>query len=73
MYMYHKNRMRFLLKNNFGLDLLRVLREEARWLSGNAPWDHFKPLAHAYGETVLNLPEIWKTRRQSKRQDAARG
>lgn len=67
MFMYHRNRMRFLLKNNFGLDLIRVLREEARWLSGNAPWDHFRPLAHAYGDTVLSLPEILKTRRKEAR------
>lgn len=66
MFMYHRNRMRFLLKNNFGLDLLRVLREEARWLSGNAPWDHLRPLAHAYGDTVVSLPEILKTRRKDK-------
>ncbi len=67
MFMYHRNRMRFLLKNNFGLDLLRVLREEARWLSGNSPWDHLRPLAQAYGDTVLSLPEILTTRRKDQR------
>jgi len=56
--MYHRNRMRFLLKNRRLGQWPGVVRAEARWLAQNTPWDSLWPCALAYGWAGLQAVEI---------------
>lgn len=65
--MYHRNRVRFLLRNNRGLDLLRALRCEARWLVNFPHWDKYWAVAQAYAWGALQWPEIREQQRKEDR------
>lgn len=67
-YLYHKNRVRFLLKN-FSWEFLlnRALPMEQRWLGMIAPWEQAVPLNKAYLANILNLPRTMLARRRSSR------
>lgn len=50
---YHRNRLRFVLKNWKGRKLLGALKAEARWLADNRPYDQIWPLGLAYAQILL--------------------
>jgi GT2 family glycosyltransferase len=56
--MYHRNRIRFLLKNRPLRGWPRIARAEARWMAQHAPWDSLWPCALAYGWGAVNAVEI---------------
>ncbi len=56
--MYHRNRVRFLLKNRRLRQWPRVIAEEARWMAGHAPWDSLWPCALAYAWGAFQAIEI---------------
>jgi GT2 family glycosyltransferase len=71
-YLYHKNRIRFMLKNyswRFLLD--RALPFEQRWLSMIEPEEQAIPLNKAYLVNILNLPRTLAARRSADRLLAA--
>ncbi|MEQ8822562.1 MAG: glycosyltransferase family 2 protein [Sumerlaeia bacterium] len=61
---YHRNRMRYLLKNRDRRGLLRAARGEARWWLRHRPWDNLWPCLKAYGYTAVHCPGIWRDRRR---------
>jgi len=63
-YKYHKNRLRFILKNFNGREILRALKYEAMWLLRHRPFDNLLPLLRAYAVNFYNLPQTLKARRQ---------
>ncbi|MCB2155479.1 glycosyltransferase family 2 protein [bacterium] len=66
--MYNRNRWRYLLKNRRGLDLLRAIRAEGRWIAQNAPWDNLWSCARAYAWAAIQWREIQAAvRREGKR------
>ena len=62
--MYNRNRWRYLLKNRRGLDLLRAIRAEGRWIAQNGPWDNFWSCARAYAWAAIQWREIRGTVRR---------
>lgn len=71
-YLYHKNRVRFLLKNyswRFLLD--RSLPLEERWLGWIKPEEEAVPLNKAYLVNIANLPRTLLARRRLERAVAA--
>lgn len=56
--MYHKNRVRFLLKNRSLGAWPGILRAEARWMVGHTPWDSLWPCALAYSWGAVQAVEI---------------
>ncbi|MBU4241584.1 MAG: glycosyltransferase family 2 protein [Actinobacteria bacterium] len=56
-YLYHRSRIRFLLKN-FSLEFLmkRALPMEKRWLAMRAPEEHAMPIIKAYLANLAMLP-----------------
>jgi GT2 family glycosyltransferase len=67
-YLYHKNRVRFLLKNyswRFLLD--RALPMEQRWIGMITPWEQVVPLNKAYLVNFANLPRTLLARRRMER------
>ncbi len=70
-YLYHRNRIRFMLKNYSWRFLLeRALPMEERWLTMIEPWEQAVPLNHGYFINILNLPLTlaarWKMERELK-------
>jgi GT2 family glycosyltransferase len=67
-YLYHKNRVRFMLKN-FPWDFLleKALPMEQRWLGMIQPWEQAVPLNRAYLANVANLPRTLAARRKVRR------
>lgn len=61
---YHRNRVRYLLKNRRGRDLLRALRAEARWMAQHRPWDNLWPCALAWGWAPFQIADILRTRKR---------
>jgi GT2 family glycosyltransferase len=71
-YLYHRNRIRFMLKNyswRFLLD--RALPFEQRWLSMVEPEEQAIPLNKAYLINILNLPLTLLARRRADKKLAA--
>lgn len=64
--MYHRNRVRYLLKNNHWWQWPRVLRVEAKWMAQHAPWDQLWPCAQAYAWGGLQAVEIGTRRMQGE-------
>ena len=67
-YLYHKNRIRFMLKNyswRFLLD--RALPMEERWLDIITPWEQAIPLNKGYLANIVNLPRTLMARRRMER------
>ncbi|TAK34032.1 MAG: glycosyltransferase family 2 protein [Chloroflexota bacterium] len=64
-YFYHKNRLRFVLKNySIGQIVGGFLPHELRWLLGHCPPNQVRPLARAYLHNAVFLPRTlicrWK-------------
>jgi GT2 family glycosyltransferase len=63
---YHRNRLRFLIKNRRWHEWPRVLRAEARWIMTGARWDQFLPCTMAYAWApfhaidVLSMPRRYR-------------
>jgi GT2 family glycosyltransferase len=55
---YHRNRIRFLLKNTRGGGWLQSLRAEARWIIDGARWDQFLPCAFAYAWAPFHVIDL---------------
>ena len=67
-YLYHKNRIRFLLKNfSWSFLLNRSLPMEEAWLGMIEAWEQAVPLNKAYLVNLLNLPKILLARRRLER------
>jgi GT2 family glycosyltransferase len=67
-YLYHRNRIRFMLKNyswRFLLD--RALPMEERWLDLITPWEQAVPLNKGYLVNIANLPRTLLARRRMER------
>jgi len=62
--MYNRNRIRFMLKHHTGMNLIRAIRHEARWLVGHHPWDNLWSLALAYGWGLIQWREIERVARR---------
>lgn len=71
LYKYHKNRIRFCLKNFAWPELARAAKSEGRWLVKHRPRETFIPLLGAYAINLAKLPETiaarWRNFRQLKR------
>ena len=67
-YLYHKNRIRFVLKN-FPWDFLldKALPMEQRWLGMIEPWEQAIPLNQAYAVNLARLPWTLAARRRVTR------
>jgi GT2 family glycosyltransferase len=64
-YLYHRNRIRFLLKNYSWRFLLnRALPMEERWLGMIVPWEQAVPLNKGYLVNIMNLPRTLLARRR---------
>lgn len=67
-YLYHKNRVRFMLKNYSWRFLLeRAFPMEERWLSMIEPWEQAVPLNKAYVLNIVRLPLTLLARRRMER------
>ncbi|CAN5451299.1 hypothetical protein BH09SUM1_BH09SUM1_06320 [soil metagenome] len=55
---YHRNRIRYLIKNRRVMEWGRTFRAEARWMAINAPWDHLWACALAYAWAPFQLAEV---------------
>lgn len=55
---YHRNRIRYLLKNRSVWGWLLAIRAEARWMVENHPWQHLWPCALAYAWVPFQLADI---------------
>ena len=67
-YLYHKNRIRFLLKNfSWSFLLNRSLPMEERWLGMIEAWEQAVPLNKAYLVNLASLPKILLARRRLER------
>lgn len=67
-YLYHRNRVRYMLKNySLGFLLNRTLPFEARWLEIVPPEEKGRPLEKAYLANILNLPLIVLSRLRMER------
>jgi GT2 family glycosyltransferase len=67
-YLYHKNRIRFLLKNfSWSFLLNRSLPMEERWLGMIEAWEQAVPLNKAYLVNLASLPRILLARRKLER------
>lgn len=65
--MYHRNRVRFLLKNRGPAQWPRVLLSEARWMARHAPWSSLWPCALAYAWGAFQAIEIVARRAEGER------
>ncbi len=67
-YLYHRNRIRFLLKNYSWRFLLeRALPMEERWLEMIEPWEQAVPLNKAYVLNIVRLPLTLAARSRMER------
>jgi GT2 family glycosyltransferase len=64
---YHRNRIRFLLKNRTLGQWPRVLRAEARWIMTGARWDQFIPCVLAWSSAPFQWLEIRASLRRGRR------
>lgn len=56
-YLYHRNRLRFVVRNYAVGDLLRTFAPaEWRWMRQSLPPEQRRPLLHAYATNVVRLP-----------------
>lgn len=62
---YHRNRLRFMIKNFSAEELRRAMRQEAKWLIGHRPWDVALPLLRAYGHCLLRAPRLYRARKEN--------
>jgi hypothetical protein len=64
---YHRNRIRFLLKNRTLGQWPRVLRAEARWIMTGARWDQYIPCVLAWSSAPFQWLEIRASLRRGRR------
>ena len=66
-YKYHKNRLRFILKNYTLLQLLKLfIPYEIKWIKDDRPVDQIKPLIKAYMVNLIWLPKTLLDRWRAK-------
>jgi GT2 family glycosyltransferase len=61
---YHRNRLRFIIRNFDRGQLRRAMRRECSWLIRHRPWGDFAPLLLAYGRALLGIVPLWRARRR---------
>ncbi|MEO8376163.1 MAG: glycosyltransferase family 2 protein [Candidatus Sumerlaeota bacterium] len=59
---YHRNRVRFLLKNRRLRGWLAALRAEVRWIVRHRPWDQLWPCALAYAWAPVHVADVLRER-----------
>ncbi len=59
LFKYHKNRLRFLLKNKSFFQLIKSAKHEIKWLVKNRPKDVYIPLLKSYLAISLQIPSIF--------------
>lgn len=64
---YHRNRLRYVIKNFDAPQLRRAARREIGWLVRAHPWDCYIPVALAYAHALWRLPELLRARRETLR------
>ncbi len=64
--LYHRNRIRYLLKNRRIRGLARAMASEARWIVGHTPWDQFWPLALAYAWAPFHASDVFRHHRRRR-------
>lgn len=64
--LYHRNRMRYLLKNRGLRGWLRAIRGEARWMARHTPWDNLWPCALAYAWTPFQVADLLSRARERR-------
>ncbi len=57
--LYHRNRLRFLLKNRTPREWPGILRAEAQWLVRHRPWDNLWPCALAWAAAPGHLLDVY--------------
>jgi len=63
---YHRNRIRYLMKNRRLIDWPRTLRAEVRWLLHNRPWGALWPCAKAWGASPVQMIDFARARRRAR-------
>ena len=61
---YHRNRIRYLLRNRRPMEWPGVLRAEARWMAQHRPWDNLWPCALAYAWAPLHAMDLLRSGRR---------
>ncbi len=64
---YHRNRIRYLIKNRTLFGLLRAMRHEVRWIMEHHPWEHLWPCALAYAWVPFQVADVLRQRRHATR------
>ncbi|HMX61503.1 MAG TPA: glycosyltransferase family 2 protein [Candidatus Sumerlaeota bacterium] len=59
---YHRNRVRFLLKNRRLRGWIAALRAEVRWFVQHRPWDQLWPCALAYAWAPVHVADVLRER-----------
>lgn len=63
---YHRNRIRYLMKNRRLGDWPRTLRAEVRWLLHNRPWGDLWPCAKAWAASPLQMVDLARARGRAR-------
>lgn len=66
LFKYHKNRLRFLLKNKSIIEVFKALKYEIKWLYNNRPSDTYLPLLKSYFAILPQITEIISYRLKNK-------
>lgn len=70
---YHRNRIRFLIKNRRLGEWPATLRAEVRWLLRNRPWRDIWPCAKAWGASPLQVIDLAFARGRAQSHLSGRG
>lgn len=65
--LYHRNRVRYLVKNRRLWEWPGTLRAELRWLMENRPWDQLVPCAMAWAWAPFQLLDVWSHGKDGRR------
>lgn len=60
--LYHRNRIRFLMKNRSLSQWPRTLYHEVKWMVRHRPWTSLWPCALAYAWAPIHALDLWKKR-----------
>ena len=61
---YHRNRLRFMIRNFDGPRLRQAARREIGWLVRHRPWDAMLPVGLAYLYALMHVRSLWRARRE---------
>ncbi|MCC6547741.1 glycosyltransferase family 2 protein [Candidatus Sumerlaeota bacterium] len=64
---YHRNRIRFLLKNRRVRGWMAALGAEVRWIVQHRPWDQLWPCALAYAWAPVHVADVLRQRWSGRR------